>query len=358
QLLDALIDLLYDAQKDIRLQADQTLETFRVQLLGESASTVSSPPERLVRIARVLVRHCLRHKTPPIARLTALRWLDGILSHERVGGLALVSEVAPILSAVLHSMRYDRHAQQAIRKQAEHTSGVLMKVAREGNADASALLDSLQNWLPKLSSQQQQQHQQQQPQQQQQQQQQQEQQRRNRSVVHLHALRWLSMLLKLDAPAVLEKSPLIQPRLFDALCEEDDNVVEASLEVLAGMCNQDDALFCGAVRALLALFRRRAELLEHRGSLIVQRLAIILGGERIYVALSQELQVDMSVLEEREFASVVVQALCLILMTAPALRSLRDAISKIRTIDVQHPECTLFLPCSCLFPALFLSLCV
>ena len=77
----------------------------------------------------------------------------------------------------------------------------------------------------------------------------------------------------------------------------------------------DDAHFEGLMRQLLDRFRGAdgAKLLQRRGSLIVCRLAALLGGRRVFRALAAVL----ADADDLRFVSALVQALNLILLTAP-----------------------------------------
>ena len=80
----------------------------------------------------------------------------------------------------------------------------------------------------------------------------------------------------------------------------------------------DDAHFEGLMRQLLDRFRGPdgAKLLQRRGSLIVCRLAALLGGRRVFRALAAVL----ADADDLRFVSALVQALNLILLTAPEVR--------------------------------------
>ncbi len=71
------------------------------------------------------------------------------------------------------------------------------------------------------------------------------------------------------------------------------------------------------MRAASVLCRFRgpvgSRLLQRRGSLVLRKLAALLGGQRVMCALASALERE----HDLKFASAVVQALNLILLTAP-----------------------------------------
>ena len=77
----------------------------------------------------------------------------------------------------------------------------------------------------------------------------------------------------------------------------------------------EDAHFEDLMRQLLARFSGPAggRLLQARGSLVVCRLAALLGGQRVF----RQLAAALAESEDLHFVSALVQALNLILLTAP-----------------------------------------
>lgn len=113
---------------------------------------------------------------------------------------------------------------------------------------------------------------------------------------------------------VLSQLEVLLPALFDALSAPSDRVVLEALAVQAAIAIQGDH-FKGVMQHLLDRFRGTsgARLLQRRGSMAVRRLCMLLGGERVMCTLAAILEDE----PDLKFASAMVQALNLILLTAP-----------------------------------------
>ncbi|PQQ18847.1 protein VAC14 homolog [Prunus yedoensis var. nudiflora] len=98
-------------------------------------------------------------------------------------------------------------------------------------------------------------------------------------------------------------------------------VVLLVLEVHACIA-QDPQHFRQLVVFLVHNFRVDNSLLEKRGALIIRRLCVLLDAERVYRELSTILEGE----SDLDFASIMVQALNLILLTSSELSELRDLL--------------------------------
>jgi vacuole morphology and inheritance protein 14 len=86
----------------------------------------------------------------------------------------------------------------------------------------------------------------------------------------------------------------------------------------------DKSQFSRVLNALIFLFQDDKLLLETRGALIIRKLCALLDAKSIYVSFA-------SILDDRvdlDFASVMVQTMNLILLTAPELISLRKSLKQ------------------------------
>ncbi|KAL0540425.1 hypothetical protein IC582_024662 [Cucumis melo] len=86
----------------------------------------------------------------------------------------------------------------------------------------------------------------------------------------------------------------------------------------------DQQHFRQLVVFLVHNFRINNSLLEKRGALIIRRLCVLLNAERVYRELSTILEGE----SDLDFASTMVQALNLILLTSSELSGLRDLLKK------------------------------
>jgi vacuole morphology and inheritance protein 14 len=104
---------------------------------------------------------------------------------------------------------------------------------------------------------------------------------------------------------------------------EEADVLKLNIEVLARTAAQDVSfLRTHILVGLVRLFADNRPLLESKGSFIVRRLCLLLDPRVIYVALSRTLLHTAN----REFASLLVELLNLILLTAIELSELREEI--------------------------------
>ncbi|XP_034223645.1 protein VAC14 homolog isoform X3 [Prunus dulcis] len=137
----------------------------------------------------------------------------------------------------------------------------------------------------------------------------------------IEALHWISNLLNRHRAEVLTFLNDIFDTLLEALSDPSDQVVLLVLEVHACIA-QDTQHFRQLVVFLVHNFRVDNSLLEKRGALIIRRLCVLLDAERVYRELSTILEGE----SDLDFASIMVQALNLILLTSSELSELRDLL--------------------------------
>ncbi|GFZ21287.1 ARM repeat superfamily protein [Actinidia rufa] len=123
--------------------------------------------------------------------------------------------------------------------------------------------------------------------------------------------------------------------LLKALSDPSDEVVLLVLEVHACIA-EDPQHFRQLVVFLVHNFRIDNSLLEKRGALIIRRLCVLLDAERVYCELSTILEGE----SDLDFASLMVQALNLILLTSSELAELRDLLKQ--SLAYQHTQVPLF----------------
>ncbi|CAN6675396.1 unnamed protein product [Malus baccata var. baccata] len=139
----------------------------------------------------------------------------------------------------------------------------------------------------------------------------------------IEALHWISNLLNRHRAEVLTFLNDIFNTLLEALSDASDQVVLLVLEVHACIA-KDPQHFRQLVVFLVHKFRADNSLLEKRGALIIRRLCVLLDAERVYRELSTILEAE----SDLDFASVMVQALNLILLTSSELAELRDLLKR------------------------------
>lgn len=158
------------------------------------------------------------------------------------------------------------------------------------------------------------------------------------------ALDWLIMLHRKVPKRILAINDGTFPALLKTLSDPSDEVIKRDLRLIAQISyNSDDEYFSVFMVNLLNLFSTDRRLLETRGNLIIRQLCQSLKPERIYWTLAEILEKEE---EDLEFASLMVQYLNNILLTAPELSQLR-----MRLRNLQNKEGVSF------FTALFRSWC-
>ncbi|KAG6535048.1 hypothetical protein ZIOFF_000002 [Zingiber officinale] len=111
--------------------------------------------------------------------------------------------------------------------------------------------------------------------------------------------------------------------LMNALSDSSNGVVLLVLEVHACIA-EDPQHFCRLIELLVRRFQKDRALLERRGALVVRRLCVLLDAERVYREFSSNLEHETDL----DFASIMVQALNLILLTSLELADLRALVKQ------------------------------
>ena len=122
----------------------------------------------------------------------------------------------------------------------------------------------------------------------------------------------------------MQLSVQMWPALFRCLSNPSEEVVRLDMEALAYMASSTQQHFGPFIDHLLTLFRKERALLEARGTLIVRQLCELLDARHVFVTLAASLQHE----HELQFASQMVQALNLILLTSPEASELRAMLKQ------------------------------
>ncbi|KAF2598486.1 hypothetical protein F2Q68_00011151, partial [Brassica cretica] len=296
--LDGLFNMLSDSSHEIRQQADSALSEFLQEI--KNSPRASSPDE--------------------FTRLTAITWINEFV---KLGGDQLVRYYADILGAILPCIS---DKEEKIRVVARETNEELRSIHVEPSDgfDVGAILSVARR---QLSS--------------------------DHEATRIEALNWISTLLNKHRTEVLCFLNDIFDTLLKALSDSSDDVVLLVLEVHAGVA-KDPQYFRQLIVFLVHNFRADNSLLERRGALIVRRLCVLLDAERVYRELSTILEGE----DNLDFASTMVQALNLILLTSPELAKLRDLL-KGSLVSREGKELFVALYASwCHSPMAIISLCL
>ncbi|XP_010271349.1 PREDICTED: protein VAC14 homolog [Nelumbo nucifera] len=279
--LDGLFNMLSDSSHEIRQQADSALSEFLQEIKN-------SPSVDYGRMAEILVQ---RAASPDeFTRLTAVTWINEFV---KLGGDQLVPHYANILGAILPCIS---DKEERIRVAACETNDELRAINADP-ADGFDIRAILSIARSELSS--------------------------EWEATRIEALNWIATLLNRHRAEVLNFLNDIFDTLLGALSDSSDKVVLLVLEVHACIA-RDEPHFRQLVVFLMHNFRVNLSLLERRGALIIRRLCVLLDAERVYRELSRILEGEADL----DFASVMVQALNLILLTSSELSGLRDLLKQ------------------------------
>ncbi|KAF5442801.1 hypothetical protein F2P56_035421 [Juglans regia] len=276
--LDGLFNMLSDSSHEIRQQADSALSEFLQEIKN-------SPSVDYGRMAEILVQRAASQDE--FTRLTAITWINEFV---KLGGDQLVPYYADILGAILPCIS---DKEEKIRVVARETNEELRSMADPAERfDVGAILTIARRQLSG-----------------------------EWEATRIEALHWISTLLKRHRTEVLSSLDDIFDTLLKALSDPSDEVVLLVLEVHACIA-EDPPHFRQLVIFLVHNFRVDNSLLEKRGALIIRRLCVLLDAERVYRELSTILEVE----SDLDFASIMVQALNLILLTSSELSELRNLL--------------------------------
>ncbi|XP_027772940.1 protein VAC14 homolog isoform X1 [Solanum pennellii] len=309
--LDGLFNMLSDNSHEIRQQADSALSEFLQEIKN-------SPSVDYGRMAEILVQRA--GSQDEFTRLTAITWINEFV---KLGGDQLVPYYADILGAILPCIS---DKEEKIRVVARETNEELRGIEADPaeGFDVGAILSIA---MRQMSS--------------------------EWEATRIEALHWMSTLLNRHRSEVLVFLNDVLETLLKALSDPSDEVVLLVLKVHACIA-EDPQHFRQLVVFLVHNFQLDHSLLEKRGALIIRRLCVLLNAERVYRELSTILEGE----SDLDFASIMVQALNLILLTASELSDLRDLLKQ-SLVNADGKNLFLSLYASwCHSPMAIISLCL
>ncbi|XP_021909793.1 protein VAC14 homolog [Carica papaya] len=280
-LNSGLFNMLSDSSHEIRQQADSALSEFLQEIKN-------SPSVDYGRMAEILVQRAA--SSDEFTRLTAITWINEFV---KLGGDQLVPYYADILGAILPCISDKEEKIRVVARETNEELRLIKADPAEG-FDVGAILSIARR---ELSS--------------------------EWEATRIEALNWISTLLNRRRSEVLSFLNDIFDTLLKALSDPSDKVVLLVLEVHACIA-KDLQHFRQLVVFLVHNFRVDNSLLEKRGALIIRRLCVLLDAERVYRELSTILEGEADL----DFATIMVQALNLILLTSSELSELRDLLKQ------------------------------
>ncbi|XP_066383743.1 protein VAC14 homolog isoform X1 [Miscanthus floridulus] len=279
--LDGLFNMLSDSSHEIRQQADAALSEFLQEIKN-------SPNVDYGRMAEILVRRA--GSTDEFTRLTSITWINEFV---KLGGEQLVPYYADILGAILPCISDEEEKIRVVARETNEELRAIKADPAEG-FDIGAILSIAKR---ELNS--------------------------EHEATRIEALHWFFTLLdRYRAEFLAYLNDIFHP-LLNALSDPSDAVVLLVLEVHACIAEESHH-FHHLVSYLIRTFHNNHFLLEKRGALIVRRLCVLLGAEKVYREFSTILESEVDL----DFASVMVQALNLILLTSTELGELRSLLKK------------------------------
>lgn len=309
--LDGLFNMLSDSSHEIRQQADAALSEFLQEIKN-------SPSVDYGRMAEILVQRA--GALDEFTRLTAVTWINEFV---KLGGDQLVPYYADILGAILPCISDKEEKIRAVARETNEELRMIRADPAEG-FDVKAILSIAKR---QLSS--------------------------EWEATKIEALHWISALLEKHRLEVLSYLNDIFDTLLKGLSDPVDEVVLLVLEVHACIA-KDEQHFRQLVVFLVHNFRVDKNLLEKRGALIIRRLCVLLDAERVYRELSTILEGEADL----DFASTMVQALNLILLTSSELSGLRDLLKQsLANVDGKNLFVSLYASW-CHSPMAIISLCL
>ncbi|XP_010916213.1 protein VAC14 homolog [Elaeis guineensis] len=279
--LDGLFNMLSDSSHEIRQQADCALSEFLQEIKN-------SPNVDYGRMAEILVQRA--GSSDEFTRLTAITWINEFV---KLGGDQLVPYYADILGAILPCISDKEEKIRVVARETNEELRAIRADPAEG-FDIGAILSIARRELTN-----------------------------EWEATRIEALHWIATLLARHRAEVISYLNEIFGSLLSALSDPSDEVVLLVLEVHACIA-KDDQHFRHLVIYLVHNFRNDRMLLEKRGALIVRRLCVLLDAERVFREFSTILEGE----DDLDFASTMVQALNLILLTSVELAELRALLKQ------------------------------
>ena len=270
EFLDGIFNMLSDGNREIRQAADSALAEFLREIKQSSCVDYGSMVE-------ILAKQCGSKQR--FNRLTAVTWVHAFIN---LGKERLLVFYAQLLGAIMHCISDLEHEIRTVAERANDDLLSLVKSTQE-NVQLLPLMNELNAELVS-----------------------------DHVPTRMASLRWISMLLEKSPTQLEQYIDTLLPVLLKTLSDESDNVVLLDLEVIARI-SLNPKEFTRVLNEIMQLFYNDRRLLEKRGSVVVRKLCVLLEAQKIYMVFAQVIQ------EKPEFASVMVETLNLILLTASEL---------------------------------------
>ncbi len=359
-ILDGLLNMLSDPNREIRQQADGALGDFLAEIRGEGRHAHRGAD--LGALAAILVGRC-GGSGDEFTRVTCINWLREFVSLAG-DSPRLVPHFASIIGAVLPCMsRTEAKVRETAARASEELLASTIAAAKEAyvavlpgvgeiesdvkrGLDLPGVLAALKKHAGEGA----------------------------KGPTRLEALRWYASLCD-ASPETVRRLSLDAPgdtldELLASLGHDSDEVVTRAMRVLGSLGAGEEADFDVVVRRVVTVFASDGgDVLERRGSAVVRMLCAELGAERTYCKIASIVR-EGGLVEgldegrELDFAAAMVEAMNLILLTAPECAGMRASLSGSSSGVADHEKATgarLFLalyPCWCHSAVSTVALCL
>ena len=351
-ILDGLLNMLSDPNREIRQQADGALGDFLAEIRGEGGHAHRGAD--LGALAAILVGRC-GGSGDEFTRVTCINWLREFVSLAG-DSPRLVPHFASIIGAVLPCMsRTEAKVRETAARASEELLASTIAAAKkaygeiesdiERGLDLPGVLAALKKHAGEGA----------------------------KGPTRLEALRWYAALCD-GSPETVRRLSLDSPgnnldELLASLGHDSDEVVTRAMRVLGSLGAGEEADFDVVVRRVVTVFASDGgDVLERRGSAVVRMLCAELGAERTYCKIASIVREGGLVSGDEgrglDFAAAMVEAMNLILLTAPECAGMRASLSGSSSGIADHENATgarLFLalyPCWCHSAVSTVALCL
>eukprot|EP00937_MAST-01D_sp_MAST-1D-sp2_P000165 g165.t1 len=286
EFLDGIFNMLSDNNREIRQHADHALTSFMEDI--KQTDVVQFGP-----MVTILVEQCGSKER--FHRLQAITWVKDFID---LGKERLAGRYAELLGAIMHCIS---DQEEEIVKFSKMANDDLRKLVKQTTEEFT--LDDLHRQLMLDLA-------------------------KDDIDTKKAVLQWFEMLLD-KAPDEMERHiEELLPALLEKLSDADATVVEQDLKVLARISNNPKD-FHRVLNDIVLKLHANEDLLKKRGSMIIRQLCDQLDAKEIYIRLAEVLrhltpQAEISY----DFASLFVNELNLILLTAHELQALRDELKR------------------------------
>mmetsp|Transcript_108187 Transcript_108187/g.312659 ORF Transcript_108187/g.312659 Transcript_108187/m.312659 type:complete len:741 (-) Transcript_108187:145-2367(-) len=324
EYLEDLFNMLGDQSRDIRHNAETTLDQLLKQLVEAENGLSESRLQIILESAKIVVKCC--KSTDASIRMATLIWLNRFIKLQQTKVPVDASQPFPfherwiellplLLEGTLHCFE---DKEDGIARMAVENNNSLLEMARHVSSElpVDALIGQLKSSMRPSSR------------------------SRGCCVVRTDCLQWMCLLLSRSTDKALRMKMMdnFGNAIFETLKGQDDEVVAAALDVLAlimeGRRDKDEDVrdeegrdfFDVVANRLLDLFKQQT--LEEKGWLVIRHLCGHLDVRRLYTTVARAIQEAAAKNEqsELEFTQQLVQTFSWILFTATETKRLRDEL--------------------------------